>query len=264
MDDHYSDRIRCDHPETSDGEPLGEALLDLADDRDRGAVMVIAPNSLGVGIERAGVPTVARIPGLYRGRRDGIIAYRTLAPGRARLANPEAVRRTDRVVHRRARLSAGGTRGAVRTERARRQDAAGIAALIAETFEDYPTPSGVPEYIERQLEQGIPFRVIRHKGRIVSCASADLVREARTAELTDCASHPSQRGRGHMQALLRGLMRDLSAMGYPTVFSLARARVVGMNLALSRLGFVWRGRTAQSCRLGKGLEDINVWSCRLK
>jgi hypothetical protein len=52
-------------------------------------------------------------------------------------------------------------------------------------------------------------------------------------------------------------------MGYPTAFTLARASVPGINLAFHRLDFLFRGRMAASCRIGGGIEDMNVWSRRL-
>ena len=148
----------------------------------------------------------------------------------------------------------------IATERAGEGDAAAIAELLGETFPDYPTPSGRPEYIRKQIRSGTPFRLIRREGRVVSCASADLIESAKTAELTDCATRPSHRGNGYMRFILTDLMADLRELGYPTAFTLARARVPGMNLVFSRLGFVMRGRMTSSCRIGEGIEDINVWS----
>jgi len=104
---------------------------------------------------------------------------------------------------------------------------------------------------------------VREGGVVVACASADPVADARTAELTDCATRPDQRGRGLMQAILGDLMDDLRAMDYPTAFTLARARIPGVNLAFQRLGFDLQGTMVQSCRIGDGLEDMNVWSRRL-
>jgi len=61
-----------------------------------------------------------------------------------------------------------------------------------------------------------------------------------------------------MQGILRDLMDDMRAMGYPTAFTLARASVPGINLAFQRLGFGFRGRMASSCRIGGGIEDIEA------
>ena len=63
-----------------------------------------------------------------------------------------------------------------------------------------------------------------------------------------------------MQFILEDLVEDLREMGYPTVFTLARAAIPGVNLAFSRLGFELRGTMPQSCRIGEGIEDMNIWS----
>ena len=63
-----------------------------------------------------------------------------------------------------------------------------------------------------------------------------------------------------MQAILSDLTDDLRAMEYLTAFTLARAAIPGVNLAFERLGFKYRGTMQQSCRIGTGLEDMNVWS----
>ncbi len=114
------------------------------------------------------------------------------------------------------------------------------------------------------MESGTPFRMVTEGDEVVACASADLVAEAQTAELTDCATLPSARGRGLMQGLLADLCDDLRDLGYPTAFTLARAAVPGVNLAFARLGFRLRGRMLRSCRIGQGLEDMNVWSKDLR
>jgi putative beta-lysine N-acetyltransferase len=148
----------------------------------------------------------------------------------------------------------------IETRRATLADAPALAELLGETFEHYPTPSNDPEYVAQQLRDGTPFRVVEDGEQIVACASADLLRDARTAELTDCATRPQARGQGLMRRLLADLMDDLRDLGYPTAFTLARARIPGVNVAFSRLGFELRGTMLQSCRIGDGLEDMNVWS----
>lgn len=259
-DDFYSDRIRCDHPVVENAAALGEALLEEAKRRRRGRIVVLAPGQLRDGLVEAGCEVEAIMPGFYRNRADCAVLGRALDPERSTLSDPEAVSEVDRLLSRR---SPGKQRPRVETQRATVEDAADIAELIAGTFEHYPTPSGVPEYIADQITDGVPFRLIREDGEMIACASAELVREAQTAELTDCSTRPAARGRGLMQSILADLMDDLREMGYPTAFTLARAREPGMNLAFQRLGFAFRGRMVQSCRIGTGFEDMNVWSRRL-
>ena len=256
-DDTYSDRIRCDHPRVDDGEILGRALIATARERDRGKVVVLAEAELREGLEAAGLAHEATIPGFYEGREDCSVMGLPLDESRTSPSDPEALETVDRLIR---ESRPHPVRDLPTTVRAVSGDAEAIASLIDETFNHYPTPSGVPEYIEEQIDQGTPFRVVREGCEVVSCASADLVRGARTAELTDCATRPDWRGNGHMQAILTDLMDDLRDLDFPTAFTLARAQIPGVNLAFQRLGFKHRGLMAQSCRIGSGIEDMNVWS----
>ncbi len=260
IDDEYSDRIRCDHPSADiDPQFLGDSLIQLADESGRGRVVALVNEAHGDALESQGFEREGVIPGFYNGTDDcSVMGYGT-DDARMKLANPKEVAAADVVVSRPCVVHdfSADERS---TELATLDDAVEIAQLIDETFADYPTPSSDPDYIRAQMKAGTPFRVIRQNNRIVACASADLVREATTAELTDCATRPSHRGRGYMQRILGDLMLDLQDMNYPTAFTLARARIPGMNRAFQKLGFTYRGRMAKSCRIGDGFEDMNIWS----
>lgn len=258
IDDPYSDRIRCDHPTVDSGEALGEALLEAADELGRGRIVALVDRALSKELESTGFEVEAIMPGFYAGVADCAVVGTAGARRRMRSADLAAAQLTERALE--ARRGTPGLRVALPTERAMPADAEAIATLLDETFAAYPTPTGDADYIADQMQDGTIFRVVRDGDDVVACASADLVRTARTAELTDCATRPTHRGRGLMRAILRDLMGDLAAMGYPTAFTLARARVPGINVAFQRCGFVLRGRMAQSCRIGTGLEDMNVWS----
>ncbi len=260
-DDPYSDRVRCDHPDTEDAAGLASELIAIAEDRGRSRIVALVPSSLSEGLEERGFEVEGVMPGFYEGQDDCTVLGLALDESRALLANPLEVGRVDSIV---AAAGPGRTHPRVETLRATAEHADAIAELLDETFEEYPTPSGDPAYITRQIQGGTPFRVHLRDGEVVACASADLVATARTAELTDCATRPEHRGRGLMQSILRDLMGDVGDLGYPTVFTLARARIVGMNLAFKRLGFEHHGRMVQSCRIGDGLEDMNIWSRALE
>lgn len=260
VDDSYSDRVRCDHPSGDiDATELADSLIQLADDHGRGRVVALVPAEMGAGMAEQGFELEGTIPGFYRGKDDCAVMGFGVDDERMELANPKEVATTDAVVQK--PFVVHTLEDAARTtELAGLKDAEEIARLIDATFVDYPTPSSDPDYIRAQMKTGTPFRVVRHLGEIVACASADLVPDAKTAELTDCATKPSHRGKGHMQRVLSDLVRDLRDMGYPTAFTLARARIPGVNRAFQKLGFRYRGRMPQSCRIGEGFEDMNIWS----
>jgi len=261
-DDWYSDRIRCDHPGCSDGESLGRELVRAAWSQGRTKVVTLVPRSLRRGLEAAGLWEEANIPGLYAGEEDCVVFGRALTPERTTLANPREVARVDAELNSAGRIDAPLCGEGVGIP-ADTSHAEGIAGLLDHAFARYPTPSGCSDYIAEQISSGIPFRVVVQEDIVVACASADLVPEARTAELTDCATRHDQRGRGLMTGILVALLEDLRTKGYPTAFTLARAKVPGVNLVFQKLGFVWRGRMVRSCRIGEGIEDMNVWSRRL-
>ncbi|MFT6396139.1 MAG: putative beta-lysine N-acetyltransferase [Bradymonadia bacterium] len=259
VDDPFSDRVRCDHPRCDDGAKLGHALKRLADKTGRGRVVALVPASLALGLAAAGYEMDGLIPGFYEGIEDCAVMGLATDLERSELANPREVSRVDSLID---DAPPAKQRETVKTVRATEADAEAIADLLGRIFTEYPTPSSDPDYVRAQIREGVPFRLVHDDGDLVACASADLVRHAKTAELTDCATEPSHRGHGYMQFILSDLIRDVRELGYPTVFTLARARIAGVNLAFQRLGFQHRGCMNQSCRIGVGIEDMNIWSRR--
>lgn len=259
-DDAYSQRLKCEHPQgVEDGAAFGRALLSAAERLTRDRVIALIPEALRVDMAREGFRCEAVMPGFYQGEAPCMIMGHSLDGERDGLGFAQEVEVADKIWHRTRSTKSRHPRRA--TTRATEADAQDLAQLLGQTFKHYPTPSHDPDYVLAQINEGTPFRFVRGQdGQIIACASADLNRAARTAELTDCATSPKARGRGLMQSLLLDLMDDLRRMGYPTAFTMARAREPGINVAFKRLGFSWRGRMWQSCRIGEGLEDMNIWS----
>ena len=263
LDDGHSDRLRCDHPPTAiNGRWLAQALLQEAARRRRGRVVTITDGSVARGLKHEGFRVEGELPGFYSGNDAAFVLGAYPDPARGRIGWPEDVAAVRQLLA--AQTPHPPRRNRASTRRATTADAEAIAGLLGRTFAEYPTPSDDPDYVAEAIRDGVPFRLIEVDGQAVACASADLVRSARTAELTDCATDPNHRGNGFMQAILLDLMDDLRDLDYPTAFTLARARIPGMNLAFQRLGFNYCGTMVQSCRIGDGIEDMNIWSRPLR
>lgn len=258
VDDSYSDRLRCDHPDVRDAEAFGRFLKDKAAALGRERVVTLVDSETSKVLEEQGFANEGQMPGFYGGESDCAVMGWSADNSRMQLASPDGDALTDEILEKKRRETS--LHVATPTEPATFDDAAELADLLGKTFAEYPTPSSDPAYVASELERGTPFRVIRENGEIAACASADLVTDARTAELTDCATRAASRGNGYMQSILRDLMGDLRERDYPTAFTLARATIPGVNIAFQRLGFKFRGRMPQSCRIGDGLEDMNIWS----
>lgn len=140
----------------------------------------------------------------------------------------------------------------------------GLVDLYRRVFKTYPSPLTHPDYILATMERNVLYRAIRdEQGVIVSAASAEVDDKHSNAELTDCATEPSQRGKSLMFHILSALEGDLSRRGIMTAYSLARARSVGMNRVFFRLGHEYSGRLVNNCDIYGQFEDMNIWVKRL-
>lgn len=147
---------------------------------------------------------------------------------------------------------------------AQKEDAEKISSLFREVFPIYPTPMDQPEYVKKMIDEDVLFKIAEKDGALVSVASADMNRRFLHAEITDCATHKSYRGRGYLNKLVFSLENDLRSSGYLTAFSLARARSFGMNIVLSKNDYQYSGRHINNCMIMDGFEDMNIWVKQLQ
>lgn len=143
---------------------------------------------------------------------------------------------------------------------AREEDVGGMLELYRRVFKTYPSPLTYKEYLLSNLHREAIFRVIRNDvGNVVAAASADLDPGRLSAELTDCATHPDDRGKGLMSILLAALEADLRQLNYVCAYTLARAPSYGMNAAFYSLGYEFNGRMINNCDIYGDFEDMNLW-----
>lgn len=170
------------------------------------------------------------------------------------------IRLIEEIMARRSRSTPKALPTGYELDFAREGDVAGMLELYRRVFKTYPSPLTYKEYLLSNLHRDAIFRVIRNgQGVVVAAASADLDRQKLSAELTDCATHPDERGRGLMSILLHALEGDLRANGYRCAYTLARAPSYGMNVAFHALGYEFNGRMINNCDIYGDFEDMNLW-----
>ena len=156
-------------------------------------------------------------------------------------------------------LPAGYTMGLASPE-----DIPGLVALYRRVFKTYPSPLTHPDYILQTMERNVVYRAVKNeKGQVVSAASAEIDEKHANAEMTDCATKPSERGKGLMFHILLHLEDDLRERGILTGYTLARAQSGGMNRVFHRLGYEFSGRLVNNCDIYGEYEDMNIWVKRL-
>lgn len=138
-------------------------------------------------------------------------------------------------------------------------DAEALAALYGRIFKTYPVPMHDPSYVEKAMREGTVFYVIEQSGELVSAASAEINTVYRNAEMTDCATLPSHRGKGHMRLLLHALEDELAGRNIRCLYSLSRALSFGMNAVFRQIGYRYCGRLTKNCDIYDKFEDMNLW-----
>lgn len=134
-----------------------------------------------------------------------------------------------------------------------------LAALYDSTFKTYPTPLNNPEYVKQVMANHVEFLLVMDNGNIISSASAERNLAYNNAEMTDCATLPQYRGKGLMRFILDRLEGSMQQKGLQVIYSLARARSVGMNMVFRKLGYQYTGRMINNCHICGKFEDMNLW-----
>lgn len=138
-------------------------------------------------------------------------------------------------------------------------DSSSLAQLYDAVFNVYPVPMNDERYVRKSIESGNVFLAYFDGEKAISAVCGEVNAQYGNAEITDCATLPEYRQYGLIQQLIKELENELSGKHIFCLYSIARSRSYGMNAALSRLQYKYRGRLANNCIISEGLEDMNVW-----
>lgn len=148
-------------------------------------------------------------------------------------------------------------------EKLRDEDLNKLAQLFKIVFPVYPTNIFDVKYLKNAMENEYFFLVAKNEnGDIIGSASA-MRTPYKSAEITDCAVHPNYRGKGILQRIIIELEKELIKEGIYNSFSITRAKSVGMNMTVKRLGYRYEGTLINNCIISTGFEDMNVWTKKL-
>lgn len=257
--DSRNSRLKLTKYRSQDLSLLGERLVSMAEEKSLGKVIVYAGENDVSTLQKQGFDLEGKIDGFRDGDPVCMMA-RFVDQGRAVSVN---AKEKDKIVQIAEKASEKEPMvdlpDGFDLRPARPEDAHSLAQLYQEVFTTYPTPIDQPEEIERAMEDDVYFSVVTHKDQIVSASSADVFIEQKAAEMTDCATLPSYRGKGLLSVLFSHLEERMRSKGIPHLFSLTRAESVGMNVVAAKHGYCYRGRLVQNCHIAGKFEDMNIW-----
>ncbi|OEH85193.1 putative beta-lysine N-acetyltransferase [Desulfuribacillus stibiiarsenatis] len=149
------------------------------------------------------------------------------------------------------------------TRTATTADAQELSQIFRKVFSTYPTQLHDPSYIAEIMNQHVLFKVCVIDDRIASVASAEIDWNHKNAEMTDCATLPEYRGLGLMDNLIDALETEMLTLDIPCVYSLARARSLGITMVFRNRGYQYRGRLVNNCHICGQYESMNIWEKQL-
>ena len=146
---------------------------------------------------------------------------------------------------------------------AKKQDICQMIDLFSAVFDTYPSPVFDPEYLGEIMDRNVLFWVAEKNKRIIAIASAEMDFDNLNAEITDCVTLQEERGKNILSELIAKLESELVKRDIVNAYSLSRATNIGINKALAKGGYRYKGRLVNNCHICGKYEDMNIWDKKL-
>lgn len=138
-----------------------------------------------------------------------------------------------------------------------------LSNLYTKVFSTYPSPMNDHTYLEKIMQKTSIFKIMLYQNKIISAASIDVDQRTSSAELTDCATIKGHCGKGLISHLVKSLEIEAKKLNLITLYSIARARSIGMNSVFSHNMYHYYGCLINNCHICGQLENMNIWSKRI-
>ena len=237
---------------------------DLAILKGYGKIFARIPRSAWPDFEKSGYRTEAIIPGLFRGRMDGLFVSRYFSIEREKAPiNPSNL--LSRTVNdRHAKMTPGTPHPALRQVAACRFDEApAISAIYRQVFESYPFPIQDSGYLKKVMNENVRYYCVRAGDGIAALAAAEIDRENESVEMTDFATLPQWRRTGMADLLLRHMENETRQRGLQTAYTIARAASVGINQLFHSNSYSYAGQLVNNSQIAGSIQSMNVWYKKL-
>lgn len=139
------------------------------------------------------------------------------------------------------------------------QDIPQMAAIYRQVFPSYPFPIQDPGYLQKTMDSHVDYYCVKHQGEILALSSAEIDAATKSAEMTDFATLPENRGKGLASYLLSVMEQETAKKGIKTFYTIARAISYGMNITFSKNGYMFGGRLKNNTNISGNIESMNIW-----
>lgn len=265
-----NDRIYVMKWDGADPAVVLPALSALAGQEKLGKIVAKVPVKVKPAFLSAGYREEAAIPGFYHGDEDAVFLCRYENETRGVPENAAVLDGILRLARRKAEEDAAPAlaeetmpTGGFSFRYVREEEADEAAQVYRQVFKSYPFPIHDPAYIRTTVQENVLYFSIRHGGRIVALASAEMDHASGNAEMTDFATLPDWRGHGLASVLLGKMEHAMGKIGIKTLYTIARAASEGINIVFARHGYAYGGRLVNNTNIAGQIESMNIWHKRL-
>jgi len=256
-----SDRIYLMKLDPSDMSTIVERLEQLAEAHDYGKLFCKVPAPAVAPFAQAGYHQEARIPNFFAGHTNVVFMSRFRKTARSQVSEQQRaeIDRALEVAQQKRAPSSTSKQNDYHIRRLDETDTSQLATLYRTVFPSYPFPIFDEVYLRDTMATHIRYFGAFDSDRLIAAASAETDPEARNAEMTDFATDPDHRKKGLAVALLSAMESDMKATGFATLYTIARAASVGMNVTFARCGYRFGGTLINNTQISGNIESMNVW-----
>lgn len=235
-------------------------VVALAEANDYSKIFVKAPVSEAAPFLDHEFVAEAEVPGLFKGREDGLFLSRFLSPQREQETRPELVSEVLEATEEKQGAVGEIVLPADHSCRIMGKDDTGeMADIYRQVFASYPFPVHDPEYLAATMDDNLLYYGVWAGDDLVAVSSAEIDFDGQNAEMTDFATLPECRGHGLGTFLLDQMEHGLRQIGIRTAYTIARSYSYGMNITFAKHDYAFTGTLVNNTQISGSLESMNVW-----
>jgi beta-lysine N6-acetyltransferase len=255
-----SDRAYLTKLNKADADFAADVVCQIADEYGYSKVFCKIPQSCSPVFFARGFVLEAYVPKFFNGKEDAMFVSKFTCPHRSINNDGNKLDDFKGII-----LDIAGAASKKRkvapllnVTQLRETQAGAIADIYAQVFETYPFPVSDRAYILDTMRGNVQYFGLYADGELVSVASSEIDSQGQNAEMTDFASLPPARGKGHAGAILSAMEASMKMQGIVSLYTIARLNSAAMNRTFISAGYAYSGTLINNTNIAGSIESMNV------
>jgi beta-lysine N6-acetyltransferase len=239
---------------------LPQRLIRMANKNGYGKIFVKESENHILPFLIAGFTVEARIPGMYPREKEGVFLSYYLDENRKIEDDLDLYENNLQLAFKKPSIRRKPTISRdFKIRPCSEDDIPAMQAIYREVFPTYPFPIHEGDYLLKTMKEDVDYFCVMQKSNIIALSSAEKDSVNRYVEMTDFATLDKWRGNALAVSLLYRMEKEMSAQGYQTAFTIARAASPGMNITFAKAGYHYAGRLKNNTNISGHIESMNIW-----